>query len=386
MTTSVLEKLMAERDQARDAAIAIAEAEGFSPEDKTFQDLQRSATDLDARVASLTGLMEQRQAADALDGKFAKAHQQRQQEQPQAHTRESLGEQFIRSEQFTGYRMKGSSGVLTTDYVQIRALPTSMADLVAAGIPGPKTSIDTTNILIPTPLIDNCTNITVSGNAIEYVAWTKVAGSAATVAEEAVKPSVEFGPTVTPATLEMIAAYTQLTRQMIEDYPAVRNLIDNELRREIVREEEEHAAAALVAATLPTSTAATAAGGLLAAIRKGIGTVQAAGYSPNAVLLNPADHAAMDVDVMGATLLGPVVRQSFWGVSVISSSVQPAGTATVGDFKAGVHHYNRSGISLFVTDSHADTFLTNVFTLLAERRSKTVIVRPAALVECASIP
>ena len=93
-----------------------------------------------------------------------------------------------------------------------------------------------------------------SGNAIEYVAWAKKAGSAATVAEKAAKPSVEFGPTVTPATLEMIAVYTQLTRQMIEDCTAVRSLIDGELRREIAREEEEHAAAALAAATLPTAT------------------------------------------------------------------------------------------------------------------------------------
>ena len=31
--------------------------------------------------------------------------------------------------------------------------------------------------------------------------------------------------------------------------------------------------------------------------------------------------------------------------------------------------------------SHADTFLSNVFTLLAERRGKTAVVRPQALVE-----
>jgi cardiolipin synthase len=36
----------------------------------------------------------------------------------------------------------------------------------------------------------------------------------------------------------------------------------------------------------------------------------------------------------------------------------------------------------YITDSHGDTFLSNVFTILAEARSKTVVIRPDALVEC----
>jgi hypothetical protein len=385
MSISVLEKLCTERDQARDAAIAMAESEDFSPDDKTFLDLQHRAQDLDARVSSLNGLMEQRAAADALDGKLAKASQARLKSQDQGsqgvQSREaSWGEVFVRSEEFTSYRRKGSSGVLVIpDDVQTRALPTGLAELVAAGMTGGKTQVDTSAAAAPTPLLDAVTQVPVASNAIEYVAWAKKAGSAATVAEKAAKPSVEYGPTVTPDTLEMIAVYTQLTRQLIEDYGAVRSLIDTELRREIAREEEEHAAAALVAATIPT---ADGGGDLLAGIRVGIGTVQAAGYNPNAVLLNPADYADMDVAVMGSTLLGPVIRQSFWGLVPIAATSQPAGTATVGDFKAGVQHFVRSEIQLFVTDSHADTFLTNVFTLLAERRSKTAVVRPAALVEC----
>jgi hypothetical protein len=47
--------------------------------------------------------------------------------------------------------------------------------------------------------------------------------------------------------------------------------------------------------------------------------------------------------------------------------------------------FYRSGISLYVTDSHASTFTANVFTLLAERRSKTVVVKPQALAECTKV-
>jgi hypothetical protein len=231
-----------------------------------------------------------------------------------------------------------------------------------------------------TPLIDAIGSIPVSQNGIEVVKWVKAAGGAAKVAEKAPKPSVEFEPSVVPYTLDTIAGYTQLTRQMIEDAPAVRAAIDLELRRDVALKMEAEAAAALVAATLPTATSSVS---LLAAIRKGVGVVQAEGYFPNAVILNPADWADMDLDVFAGTSAGGTpIQQRFWSLTPIAANSQPAGTATVADLSAGVQHYRRSGISLYVTDSHGDTFLANVFTLLAEARAKTIVTRPAALVEC----
>ena len=267
--------------------------------------------------------------------------------------------------------------------MQTRALPTGLADLVAAGFTGGKTQIDTSPPQAPTPLMDNISQIPVSTNAIEYIAWTKKAGGAAKVAEKAAKPSAEFGPTVTPATLDNFAVYTQLTRQMIEDQAAVAAKINGELRNDVLKAEEADAVAVLAAASasIPDTTNAD----LLAAIRQGVGTVQAAGYAPNAVLLNPADWAALDIGVMGGTLGGPTVGANFWGLRPIPSSAQAAGTAIVGDFRSAVEHYFRSQVTLYVTDSHGDTFLSNVFTLLAERRGKTVVVRPAALVEAKKV-
>ena len=186
---------------------------------------------------------------------------------------------------------------------------------------------------------------------------------------------------MTPATLDNFAVYTQLTRQMMEDQAAVTSLIDGELRRDVAKAEENDAAAVLAAAAASIPDA-SGGGDLLAAIRVAIGTVQTAGYNPTAVLMNPADWADLDIAVMGLTNNGPAaVGRNFWGLRPIPSVAQAAGTAIVGDFTSAIHHYFRSAITLYVTDSHSDTFLSNVFTLLAERRSKTVVVRPAALVE-----
>jgi hypothetical protein len=76
-----------------------------------------------------------------------------------------------------------------------------------------------------------------------------------------------------------------------------------------------------------------------------------------------------------------MIGQRFWGLTPIPHIAQTAGTATVGDFTVGVERYVRSGVNLYITDSHASTFIANVFTLLAESRELTVVTRPAALCE-----
>src|SRR3954469_11224497 len=263
MSTAVLDNLRGERDAARDAAIVMAEQEDFTPTDEAYAQLEARAVKLDNQIEQLAKLMEARSAADALDGKMTKAgkRQEQQRQDPQIlQTMQSWGELFIRSEEFKSYRGRGTSGQyeLDSDQLQTRALPTGLADLVAAGFKGAPYQVDTSPAAAPTPLMDNITQIQVSGNAIEYVAWTKKAGGATKVAEKAAKPSAEFGPTVTSTTLDTFAVFTQLTRQLIEDAPAVRSLIDSELRRDVARAEEADAVAVLAAAAASIPDASNA--------------------------------------------------------------------------------------------------------------------------------
>ena len=364
------ERLAGELEKIQTQARAIAEKDDPSEADtKNLSELLAEGKAIQARADSLL-------AVDAMSGTGAKLTAVQTREAHPTPEAESWGDRFVRSDEFTDYRGRGTSSRVR---IETRALPSTLTSMAPA-ISRTKRLVEDAEF--PAPLLDLIPTITVGSNGFDVVRFAKTAGGADIVAEGAVKPSAEYVPNSTPITLDTIAVWTQLTRQLIEDEPAIRSKIDTELRREVARKLESESAAALAAATLPTATGAS----LLEAVRVGIGTVQAEGYRPNAVLLNPADWATLDITVLGMTLIGPSVGSQFWGLRPVAATAQPAGTATVGDFSAGVERYSRSGISLYITDSHASTFTSNVFTILAETRSKTVVIHPDAFVEASKTP
>lgn len=284
---------------------------------------------------------------------------------------------FAESAEFRNYTGRGASGSVTFGSVlDTRAV--IMTDTYPGLVPEPSTFVPT-QPTTTNPLTALVGKERVSTGSVE---WVEIGGdpAAAVVAEGALKPEATFAVTVKTAALETLAHYIAITRQALEDIPRIQSLVEGKLRNGLINKIETDLATVIAAATLPTAEGAD----LLAAIRVGIGTVQAAGYAPSAVVLNPADYAALDVDVMGATTGGPVIGQRFWGLTPVAAAAQPAGTAIVGDFGNGVTLFDRGVSSVFLTDSHADFFLRNQLVILAETRVKSVVTAPTALVECAA--
>jgi HK97 family phage major capsid protein len=372
--STLLEQYQAERDglvSVIDSTLSAVEGRDLSDsEQRTVTDTRTRIEALDRQIELVNSAIQTRNAGIDLSQSLRSERRERA-GSPEVR---SIGEQFAKSPVFAEYRGHGTSSRFNAE---MRALPTGLADVSDLSRPGLRVNATPPTV---TPLLDALNSIQVSSNGFEVVVWTKDAGGAAKVAEKSAKPSVEFGPTVTPITLDTIAGYTQMTRQLIEDEPAIRDAINGMLMRDVMLKLEAEAATAIAGATLATATDTVT---LLGAIRKGVGVVQAKGYQPGAVLLNPADWAELDIDVFSGTSAGgSPIQRSFWGLVPIAAASQPAGTATVADLGAAVQHYRRSGVSLYITDSHGDTFLSNVFTVLAEARAKTVVVRPDAAVEC----
>lgn len=372
---SYYETLMEERDTLsgtiEQTVTAAQDKGGLSDDDKTsIAKMQKRVADIDGELTILATEQDSLRKANEFAARFMRTPKAP--VETRAAEVETVGSGFVASDEFRSY---GTNPRGKSDYWEYRA-PTE-----TGGLPG---SIKASQINVPEPteqfpLFGLVGTEQVSTGSFEYVRTNWVDG-AAVVPEGDAKPESTFTETITPGALDTIAHWTQVTRQALEDGPRIRSLIDGKLTEGVNRKVHQSIGAELAASTLPTATATT----LLAAIRVGIGTVQAAGWVPNAVLLNPADWADLDIAVMAGGMGGPTKQQSFWGLTPVADVSQPAGTATVGDFKTGVTLFYRAGVGIYATDSHASTFTSNVFTILAERRTKAAVLNPTALAECSA--
>jgi HK97 family phage major capsid protein len=229
------------------------------------------------------------------------------------------------------------------------------------------------------PLTDAVNHVRVSSGVVE---WVEVGADpvAAVVAEGSAKPEAAITVTPKTSTLDTIAHWVQITRQALADAPYIRSLLEGKLRNGLARKVEADIATLLNGATLQSAVDAD----MTKAIRKAIALVEVAGYIPNTVLLNPVDYASLDVNAMLESNGGPIRRLTYWGLTPIASSSITAGSAIVGDFKEGVTLFDRGVADVFVTDSHASLFISNILVILAEGRYKSAITDPLALAETAA--
>lgn len=381
-----LSRLTSERDSLTEAATELAskaaaeERDLTSTEADSLRAWQTRCAEIDAQLTEYNAQAESARA-------YARLRDAVSVDEPATPTRvqvreapKTWGELFVESDVFTEYPGAGTSRRLTLPFELEERAAIGIGTMPAGSIP--PFTYSPAALTLASPLLNAVGKVTTSSNAVQWLTWTPdPAAPAAIVPEGELKPEASMVPTIASDSLDTIAHHKGITRQALEDIPQIRSIVEGRLRQGILVKLEQEIAAALVAATLPTASGAT----LLEAIRVGVGTVQAAGYaSPNAVLLNPADWAALDVATIG-NAGGASGQSSFWGVRPIASPTQPAGTATVGDFTEGVVLFSRGTIDVFMTDSHADYFVRNILLLLAEVRALATVPVPAALCECTAV-
>lgn len=290
------------------------------------------------------------------------------------------GDTFVTSDQFRTYTGYGQSSPFElADFLETRAAITTTSLAI------PHFTVSPVEQVFRPSILNVVDRVTVSAGIID---WVEIGADpvAAVVAEGAAKPEAAVTLTPKSATLDTIAHWVQITRQALEDASYIRSLLEGKLRRGLLAKVEADMATAIDAAITQTATTSIAAGGtLLKSIRVGVGKVEAAGYNPNAVLLNPTDYATLDIDVMGTTDTGPVRAATFWGLTPVASASVPAGKAFVGDFQAGATLFDRGSTNVFLTDSHASLFISNILVILAEARAKSVVDQPVAICECSTV-
>lgn len=231
----------------------------------------------------------------------------------------------------------------------------------------------------------------ISGNALTYYVLGATEGEPAVTAQGAKKPQIHVPYTPVTAALAKIAAYFKETDELLSDAA----FLDTAVRNRGVFEFEKAVDAYLVTTLMATSGVQTGGDSItfdtILAAKQDISADT--GYTPDAMLINPADLATLLQTKDGNLqyLLGGPAYGSYgngaysanpriWGMEVVESSAVPAGQVIVGAFRAGAAVITKTdeGRRVEVSNSNEDDFVYNRVTVRIEERMVEAVRVPAA--------
>lgn len=238
-----------------------------------------------------------------------------------------------------------------------------------------------------------------TSNAIEFTKENVFTNNAAEAAEGAAKAESSITWALVNMPVSTVAHWIKISKQLASDNAALASYVNNRMRYGVQRKVESQLvvgdgtapnisgifdagnftahgyAAAGLGATLPK----------LVLIRKMIADCWAAGYPADAILLNPADFATIEIELLTTTSNAVRVQVDasgvirLWGVPVVQSVGVAADTVAVGAFGQAYTLYNREGVVVEMSESDSDNFTKNLITIRAERRLALATEVPAAI-------
>lgn len=241
-----------------------------------------------------------------------------------------------------------------------------------------------------------------ASNAVEFTRENVFTNSAAEAAEGAAKAESALTWTLVNMPISTVAHWIKISRQLASDNSALASYVDTRMRYGVnLKVETQLGAGDGVAPNISgvldsgnftahgyTNAALTAISATfkkLVLIRKMLADTWAAGFPADGILLNPADWATIEIELLttaaGQTLYsvsdGGVPR--LFGVPVIQSIGMTADNVAVGAFGQAYMVHNREGVVVEMSDSDSDNFTKNLITIRAERRLALATERPAAV-------
>jgi HK97 family phage major capsid protein len=303
------------------------------------------------------------------------------------------GQEFTESRAWSEFRATGGTRMNTG--VEVRALIDNAGTSGGAFQNPPRVAgVPQTNADRALRLADLIDRGTTDNNSVEYVRETAGGlGTAAEVAEGAVKPEATFTFEVVNEPVRTIASWVPITRQALDDNAQMRTYIDGRLRYSLEHRLDSQilngtGTAPNLRGILNTTGINTYAPGTAEAavlsIRRAMTLVQNSEYAPDTVVMHPTDFERVELstDTAGAFRVTPNVANALapriWGLNVVTTTAISAGTAVVGAFRMGATLFDRQQTQVLVTDSHADYFIFNKLVILAEMRAALAVWRPKA--------
>jgi HK97 family phage major capsid protein len=218
---------------------------------------------------------------------------------------------------------------------------------------------------------------------------------AATVEEMALKPESNLEWELKQAPVRTIAHWIPASKQVLDDAPQLRTIVDGELRYGLALKEEEQlllgdGVGTNLLGLVPQATAYDATGEPAGAskfdiILRAIAQAEAADLPATGVVVNSADWLKLQglKDANGRYIgSGPMgsAMPSAWGLDVAPSNSMPAGKFLVGNFANAATVYDRLKPVVLLSTEDRDNFVRNAVTILCEERIALAVRRPEALI------
>jgi HK97 family phage major capsid protein len=312
-------------------------------------------------------------------------------------SRKSLGEQFTESDVYK--RFIGVKGAGRSDAFQVK---TTLTGATLGNVPGYLYEAQRMTEIITPPsrtvyMSDLIPNLPTSSGAIEFVRRTGYTNNAGAKAEGIAFDESALTFEIVSIGVKNIGHFLPVTRQILEDEPALRGYIDTQLLDGLKLEKDRQilygngTGANLAGITVDSDvqtyswSEGTVGDTKVDAIRRAVSKARLAQYAVTGVVLHENDWA--DIELLKGTdghyiwvqvAAGGEMR--VWRIPVVVSDAISEGTFLTGAFDKGATLWNRMEGEVTVTDSHSDWFTKGILAIKATERIALTIERPEAFV------
>ena len=340
--------------------------------------------------------------------------------------RRSAGRRFVQSEQYQAGLRNGRGVVQPVKFngLLTRATADDMSQRAVISSGTAPASMLLPQV-VPTiyrpgeaPLVmrDVLLNIRTASDSITVMQESGFTNAAVEVAEATsvstgAKPESALTFTEVSYPVRTIAHWIPITRQMLDDIPAMEAYVNERLLTGLARREDnQFLNGDGIAPNLTGLLATSGIQDLNAAYYAGTPVANAGQSNENYnrllraktkvavtgkaqasfIVANPADveNWVTYTDANRQYLVGGgptgTGTASVWGMPIVQSENIAAGTALVGDGSMAAV-VDRMDAQIFTSDSHSDFFVRNLFVLLAEERVALAVFRPAAFAKVALV-
>ncbi|ODA67666.1 Phage capsid family protein [Methyloligella halotolerans] len=308
----------------------------------------------------------------------------------------TFGEQFVENENVKGWlggsptqgkadlRIKATLTSATTDSAG------SVGDAIApTRLPGiqplPQRRMTVRDLISPGQM---------DGNTLEYVQETGFTNNAAPVAEGAAKPSSDIKLDLISTSAKVIAHWMKASRQVVDDIPQLRSMIDQRLLYGLAYVEEQQLLSGdgtgqNLHGIIPQATAYSAEftpddATAIDTIRLAMLQAVLAEYPATGVVMHPTDWARVELtkDAGGNYIIGDPqggISPTLWRLPVVETQAITSDKFLVGAFRLGAQVFDRWD-SRIETGYVNDDFTKNLVTILCEERLALAVYRPEAFI------